>query len=233
MKKKYMLIILVSLILGILIGIVFRDYKANKNDYISKDDLIKKEKKVTSKSIKKLRKEKENLDSQIENLNKEYNDLDKVKKVQKLKEILSYTDVKGKGLTLKIDAIDEKTGNISNFIDYNKILINIINELKINGSKYISINEQRINQYSEVVLAGSHININSTPIAPPYEIKCIGDIEKLTNYMNKGSGYLKNIQSNYPIKVDLKINDDIVINKLAISNKLKYMEDEEDNIRGK
>ena len=61
-------------------------------------------------------------------------------------------------------------------IDYNRILLNIVNDLKANGAKFISINNQRINKYSEIILAGNHININSTPIAQPYNIKVIGDI---------------------------------------------------------
>ena len=231
MKKNYVLIIVVSIILGVSIGSVIRDYNMKKYDYISKDEVVKKEIKLTNKSIKKLRKEKEDLDIEIADLKERYNDIEKINQVHQLKEKLSYTDVKGKGIIIEIDAVNEEAGNISNLIDYNKIIINLINDLKANKSELISVNEERINQYSEVILAGSHININSIPIAQPYEIKCIGNVEKLSEYVNGGSSYLKNLQKNYPIKIDLKIDDNIVMNKMTVPNKLKYMEDDKNSIR--
>ena len=140
-----------------------------------------------------------------------------------MKEVLSYTDIKGKGITIIIDALNEDIGNIANTVDYNKILINLVNELKINGGKFISINGQRINQYSAIILAGSHINVNSIPIAQPYEIKVIGDIDKLSSYVNEGNNYIDNIILNYPMKVEYKVEESINMPKIEIPNKLRYI----------
>ncbi|MDU3368676.1 MAG: DUF881 domain-containing protein, partial [Clostridioides difficile] len=165
MKKQYVFIILASTILGILVGTIFRDYSNEETVYTSKDKSIRKEIKMTRKSIKELTKEKDKLDKEINSMKQNQKNSEEISEIETLRDSLSYSDVKGSGIILSIDAIDEKTGNIANSIDYNKILVKVINELKVNGGKYIEINGQRINQYSEVVLAGSHININGVPVA--------------------------------------------------------------------
>lgn len=223
MKKKYMLIILASIVLGVLIGSMIKDLESMEGLYTSKDDIAKKEIKMTNKSIKKLQNEKKDLDKEINILREKYTDIDEIKKMDDMKEVLSYTDIKGKGITIIIDALNEDIGNIANTVDYNKILINLVNELKINGGKFISINGQRINQYSAIILAGSHINVNSIPIAQPYEIKVIGDIDKLSSYVNEGNNYIDNIILNYPMKVEYKVEESINMPKIEIPNKLRYI----------
>lgn len=52
MKKQYVFIILASTILGILVGTIFRDYSNEETVYTSKDKSIRKEIKMTRKSIK-------------------------------------------------------------------------------------------------------------------------------------------------------------------------------------
>lgn len=225
MKRNYMLIILVSTILGIFLGSVLRDHNNQKDNYESKDSLIKKEIRMSYKNIKNLTKEKENLDKEYDKLKRENERIEDIESINSIKEKLSYTDIKGNGVIIKIDASNEEIGNIANFVDYNKILIKIVNNLKLYGGEHISINEQRINQYSEITLAGSHINVNSTPIAPPYEIKCIGDTFS-KNYINDLNGYIENIQSNYPLKLEIKSVNNIELKKLKIPNKLKYIEGE-------
>ncbi|MGL5314532.1 MAG: DUF881 domain-containing protein [Peptostreptococcaceae bacterium] len=226
MKNKYMLIILTSAVLGIFIGLELKEPQIKEDSYISKDRATKNQINITDKSIKNLEKESEKLHKELDNLKEEHTDTESVEELQSLKEILSYTDLEGEGISIKIDALSEEIGNIANFVDYNKILINIVNEVKSNGGRYISINGQRINHYSEIVLAGNHININSMPVAPPYEIKIIGNFEQLSNYMDKGSKYLNSIQVNYPIKVEMKLEKSITMKKMNLPNKLKYIEGE-------
>ncbi len=223
MKKKYVLIILASIVLGVLIGNMIKDLESMEVLYTSKDDIAKKEIKMTNKSIKKLQNERKDLDKEINILREKYTDIDEIKKMDDMKEVLSYNDIKGKGIIITIDALNEDVGNIANTVDYNKILINLVNELKVNGGKFISINGQRINQYSAIILAGSHINVNSIPIAQPYEIKVIGDIDKLSSYVNKGNNYIDNIILNYPMKVEYKVEESINMPKIEIPNKLRYI----------
>ena len=226
MKNRYMLIILTSVVLGILIGIVIKDYRRSHSLYIAKDKLTKMQIKSTDKSIKELKKEVSKLYTDLDNLKEKHRNTEQEKLILNLKETLSYTDISAKGIYICIDAENERIGNIANIIDYNKVLVNIVNEIKENGGVYIAINEERINQYTEIVLAGSHININSIPIAPPYNITVIGDMDKLSKYIKEESEYLKSIQINYPIKVDMKYEENITMKKMNLPNKLKYIEGE-------
>ncbi|MGL6108143.1 DUF881 domain-containing protein [Romboutsia sp.] len=226
MKKKYMLIILTSVMLGVLIGIAIKDSDIKSGNYISKDRLVKGQIKITNKNIKVLNKEKKGLDKEIESLKKKHEDQERMTEINDLKEELSYTDLKESGISIKVDALNDEIGNIANFVDYNKILINIINEAKVKGGKFIAINGERINQYTEIVLAGNHININSVPVAPPYDIKIIGDMDKLSNYVDKESEYLKSVESNYPIKLEMKVEKNTQLKKMNLPNKLNHIEGE-------
>ena len=211
MKRNYMSIIFIVFIIGLLSGILIKDYYKQEYLYINKDKLIKKEIKSTQKNIKVMSKEKKKMEKEIENLKSKNQDSKVANQINTLKEVLGYVD---------------EIGNIANFVDYNKILLNIVNEIKVNGGEYISINNQRLNQYSEISLAGSHININSTPIAQPYNINVIGDIDELTDYINKKNTYLDSIGKNYQLKVETKIEKNITIEKMSIINKLEYIEGE-------
>lgn len=226
MKRNYMSIIFIVFIIGLLIGILIKDYNKQVSLYVNKDKFIKNEIKSTQKSIKVMGKEKEKIEKEIEILKSKNQNSKVANQVNTLKEILGYIDVKGSGLLINIDAINDEIGNIANSIDYNKILLNIVNEIKVNGGEYVSINNQRLNQYSEISLAGNHININSTPIAQPYNINVIGDVDKLTDYINKKNTYLESIGNNYQLKVETKIEKNITIEKLNIINKLENIEGE-------
>jgi uncharacterized protein YlxW (UPF0749 family) len=225
MKKEYVSIILVSTILGIFIGFIFKEHIKKLENYDNKDYIKRKEIIQTNKSIKSLSKEKENLEDEYETLKKENESSWNIEAINSKKEELSYTDLNGKGVIIKIDAVSEEIGNIANFVDYNKILIKIVNDLKQHGGEYISINEQRLNQYSEITLAGNHININSNAIAPPYEIKCIG--EKISkDYINDLNKYVENLQNNYPLKIEIIESDNIELSKISIPDKLRYIKGE-------
>lgn len=219
MKNNYVLII-ISIILGLLIGFLFKGYSEVESTYINKDKLTKKEIRQTKKDIKKLYKEKDILELEMDNLKLKYEDNIYIKEIDKIKRSLSFTNTYGDGIIIKIDSSNDEVGNIASIIDYNKTLINIINDLKEYGAEFISINNQRINQYSDIVLAGSHINVNSVPIAQPYEIKAIGNINKLSKYEPTESEY---IEDNQIVKIEKKIQYNMNMEKINVSNKLKYI----------
>lgn len=222
MKKEYKVILLNSLLLGGLIGIALKSYKVEENTLISNDNIIKKEIKSMNNSIGKLLEEKENLEEILKKIKQENLDNSTLNKINAIKMNLGYIDIYGEGITLLIDSSYQSDFNIATIVEAKNILINIVNELKINGGEFISINNQTLNQYSEIVLAGNHININSTPIAPPYEIKAIGDKELLYNDL-KNNHYIESIEKDYPIKISISRDDRIKLNKIEIPRKLKYI----------
>lgn len=67
-------------------------------------------------------------------------------------------------------------------------LLKIVNELYSAGSEAISINGQRITAVSGIRLAGNHINVNGTPLSPPYRILAIGDAAVLKNRLELKGG---------------------------------------------
>ncbi len=67
MKRNYMSIIFIVFIIGLLIGILIKDYNKQVSLYVNKDKFIKNEIKSTQKSIKVMGKEKEKIEKEIEN----------------------------------------------------------------------------------------------------------------------------------------------------------------------
>ena len=107
MKRNYMSIIFIVFIIGLLSGILIKDYYKQEYLYINKDKLIKKEIKSTQKNIKVMSKEKKKMEKEIENLKSKNQDSKVANQINTLKEVLGYVYVKGSGLLIKIDAIND------------------------------------------------------------------------------------------------------------------------------
>lgn len=223
MKKPQMLIILISITTGIFIGYISRTGHINGNDIKNKDKLIYKNIKVTDKNIKNLSKEKINLDKELSSIKADYLNSNQIKVIEDLKKHLSYNYIEGRGLQIQVDAVNDTVGNIANLVGYNNILINLVNDLKSNGATYIAINENRINQYTSIILAGNHININSISIAPPYKIEAVGNEDSLKEY---SSYYIENLQKNYPLSISISEVKNIKLPRVETENKFNYIKGE-------
>ena len=120
------------------------------------------------------------------------------------------TDVKGPGAIINLDTSQE-----GSFVD-SATLIVIVNALRANGAHGIAINDQRIVALSEISSTGSDNNkkiiVNGTNITSQsgYEIKVIGEVNKLQNFYVfqskiwtslQSSGV--NVQIHYPTEVYL------------------------------
>lgn len=123
------------------------------------------------------------------------------------------TPVIGKGIIITID--DNKEGLKSNpaddpnkYIVHYEHILNIISELKVGNAEAIAINGQRLITTSEVRCVGNVILINTTRIAPPFEIIAIGSPKHLAEIATNGE--LDIMQSlNYPIT--LQEADEVII----------------------
>ncbi|MGO0122027.1 DUF881 domain-containing protein [Desulfothermobacter acidiphilus] len=73
-------------------------------------------------------------------------------------------------------------------------LLKIVNDLRAAGAEAISINGQRLISTSEIRTAGSFINVNLQPIAPPYEILAIGDPEALQAALDIKGGIVETLR---------------------------------------
>lgn len=89
----------------------------------------------------------------------------------------------------------------------------VLNDLKNAGAEAISINDQRILSNSEVYCNAEFILVNGIKIGAPFDIKAIGDMDKIKNYMlseNSHINFLK-MRGEGNIAVDLETNEDVKI----------------------
>ncbi|NLW24884.1 MAG: DUF881 domain-containing protein [Clostridia bacterium] len=112
-------------------------------------------------------------------------------KVQKAKLQAGLTNVKGRGIRITLD--DNKSGLLlapnddpNRYIIHYENILNIITELKLGRAEAISVNGQRIVSTSEIRCVGNVILVNTTRLAPPFEIKAIGDPDRLEEILLAG-----------------------------------------------
>ena len=128
-----------------------------------------------------------------------------------LKKRAGLTQVAGPGIIVVLDdndaaASDAKanepfTFDPGNYIIHDKDLLYLVNDLKIGGAEAISINNQRIVTSSDIRCVGTVILVNSTRLAPPYEIKAIGNPERLTASVVEGQIYPWLKGRDFPVKL--------------------------------
>ena len=224
MNNRYMSIIVISSILGISIGVILKDDIKSDKLYIDKENIIEDEIELVSKEIENLIEEKTKIEQELDEMKNKLKGNPNTSLLEEMSKELSYTDIVMDGVEITIDADNEETGNIANLVEYNKILINIVNDLKINGATKVEINGERLNLYSEMILAGNHININFKPIAPPYKIKAAGEKQTLDIYIDNENSYINRLEEQYPLKVDSKEIKNIAFSKKIISHELELIE---------
>lgn len=128
-----------------------------------------------------------------------------------LRRLVGLTQVSGPGIIITLDdneaaaaaakASDPLAFDPNKYIIHDKDLLYLVNDLKAGGAEAISINNQRITTPSDIRCVGTVILVNSTRLAPPYEIKAIGDPERLEYHVMNGQTYpwLKN--RDFPVSI--------------------------------
>lgn len=144
--------------------------------------------------------------------------------------LAGYTEVYGPGIVITLDdnvkgAEMAKKNSPATFypedyIIHDKNLLYIIKALAQN-SEAVSINGQRIVDSSNIRCVGTLIMVNSSRLAPPYEIKIIGNKDLLeTDFLNCEE-YLALKVRNMPVKLEKK--DNIIISAYTGGYNLDYM----------
>lgn len=101
--------------------------------------------------------------------------------------------------------------------DYDILMV--VNELKASGAEAISVNGERIVAMSEIRCAGPTILVNWIKIAPPFEIKAIGDPDMLESGLTMKGGHLQTLKL-LDMQITLQKEENIVIP--AYSGRMKY-----------
>ena len=111
--------------------------------------------------------------------------------------ILGYTDIEGEGVVIELDdGTEEAQGEVVDPNDWwaktvhDNDVVNVINDLKMAGAEAISINGQRLTDKSNILCWGVFIELDGVKIPAPFNIKAIGDKEKIFSYMIAEGGYL-------------------------------------------
>lgn len=150
-------------------------------------------------------------------------------KIKQNNNLLGLTKLEGQGIeiTLKddpnvslgtISAIDNISDHIVHYLD----VINVVNELKNAGAEAISVNGQRIVNTTSITCIGNVIKVNDERVGSPFVIKAIGFPEMLASSLNRGGGYLQNLNL-YGIETEIKKLDKVEIPKYTGVFQSKYM----------
>ena len=133
--------------------------------------------------------------------------------------LVGKTNVVGSGvvLTLKDNFIASYTaGNLAY----------IVNELKNAGAEAISINGQRIINSTDIVMIQTrYILVNGEKISGPYEIKVIGNKNKLNEVLTFPNEGLLDYYKNRDYTMEMNIQDNIHIPAYNKEINLKYIEE--------
>lgn len=140
--------------------------------------------------------------------------------------IAGNVNVKGPGVIITIEGSTDD--NIAYLVEQRRYLLNLVNELKVFGAEVISINNHRIINRSDIVLAGNHINVNATPIAPPYVIRVIGDTQNLRRYIDYRT-VLFELMKRDNINYDIKFTDDVEIQPITREKSIQFLQIAEEN----
>ena len=113
------------------------------------------------------------------------------------------TALEGPGIIVKLD--DNASGlaaapndDPNRYVIHYENLLYIVNDLRNAGAEGISINGQRIVVSSEIRCVGNVILVNTTRLAPPFEIAAIGNPTELENAIINSSTYQQLSLSGFP-----------------------------------
>jgi len=217
-KKWHVYITIIAMVSGILIVGLFRTSKATQEATANNktDNLIS--------IIEQLENEITSLEETIANLHEQINTIqeEQVKGEALFENLNAYrenlrmqtglTPLEGPGIKVTLDdnpkgaeaakTSDVLTYNPENYIIHDKNVLYLVNDLKNSGAEAISINNQRIVSTSNIRCVGTVILVNSTRMAPPYEITAIGDPEQLEQGVLNGQEYNFLKMKDFPVKIE-------------------------------
>ncbi|WP_026478065.1 DUF881 domain-containing protein [Alkaliphilus transvaalensis] len=135
--------------------------------------------------------------------------------------IAGHRPAEGAGVIITLEGIYSGE-NIADTVERNLYLVKLINELKYFGAEVISLNDHRLTARGDVIFAGNHINVNGHPIAPPYEIKAIGDQRKISRYVEHGTFIFESMNRN-GIRSNIQFLDNVYIPAVGREKSVQFL----------
>lgn len=124
-----------------------------------------------------------------------------------LKLISGLTDVTGDGVVITLnDAENPDPQSEMDYIIHDYEVYGVVNELRKAGAQAISINNERLIATSEQICAGPTIKINNNRYAVPFEIKAIGDSDKLYSAVKNSDSIQELVDFKKRVTIEKKSN---------------------------
>lgn len=89
----------------------------------------------------------------------------------------------------------------------------LVNELWSSGAEAVSINDQRMVARTSIRCVGPTILVNAVRLAPPYEVKAIGNANDLYTALNMPGGFRQSMDMQCTMGVEVKVtkSEDLLI----------------------
>ncbi len=214
MRNIIFFFLVLSIITGLLIGVQLKN-SVSKIDLSAMGDLdILFLWREVEKSTEELQKENNGLKNEIKKLENEISfDEDTtalLKKREDLKTKAGFGTMIGTGLVVTLADSNQKVRERDDpyfYLIHDSYLRAVVNVLKSGGARGISIGSERLNIGSKITCVGKVIMVDGKRIAPPYEIKAIGDPVSLANIIRTSSFFrmLEHYRDNFGIQLGVKI----------------------------
>lgn len=206
----------VTIVLGVMLGFQFRTTSAG-NNVVPRDreQELALEKKSLVEDLYKLQKEISDLSAKLDQAGIGQREANEAleRELARIRRFAGLSPVSGPGVELVVQSHPEQAGPGTVHAPKDitdEHLLKIVNELYSAGSEAIAINGQRVTAISEIRLAGNHININGTPLSPPYHIIAIGNASTLKSRLELKGG-LAEYLSEYGISVEMQEKNEVMM----------------------
>jgi uncharacterized protein YlxW (UPF0749 family) len=214
-RKIYLSLLLISLLSGLLVAWQWRSHLATaaleQQDPALIDIIhsLEKEDASLENTIATLR-------SQIEAIQKERSQgkgrlAQLQQEIEALKLAAGLTPVTGPGIIVTLDdniAGAQAAKNSSpttykpeDYIIHDKNVLYLVNEIKAAGAEAIAVNGQRVVTSTDIRCVGTVILVNSTRLAPPYEVQAIGNPDVLEAAVQRSVDFSFLKSRDFPVKV--------------------------------
>lgn len=231
-KTKTTITIFVFIMCVILVSIVFMRVKAVEESNLNEDDLVQETE--LRKEIANIKNKYEMITQTLENTNQKIKDYEEqiernedsselvAEELKETNALFGKTRLRGEGVVVTLeDNGEDKVLAVD--------LSELINELKYAGAEAISINGIRITSMTDITDATNNLMlIKGQRITGPYEVKAIGNQTDLYSTLSTKNGFIDFYSSQYKIIINIKKQNNIIIDKTNQDISLKYIKEGED-----
>ena len=226
MTKKYLMIVLVSIVTGYIIGYSYNLSKDRRESGTITSAEYQKESAYRQQLIDQQERNKQLVDElslledklrqfeqQVASEEQHYNDL--LSEVNEIRFLLGHLPAKGEGVRIQLEDGDYNplSTNPNDYIIHESHLFKLINELKIAGAEGIAVNGQRLHANSYIVCNGPVITIDGKQYPAPFTVEAIGNKETLVQAIELTGGVVDQLL-NDQIKITIEKRDQITLKSI-------------------